>query len=101
MNALVRAYTILFCIVVGITEINEKQFAKWLSFLSSWIGKGMAELFIGVLTLSYVGGFRSNAWETAQMVSSWLLIGVGALYVIMGIFGGQAAKEKREQNPNG
>lgn len=96
MNVLVRVFTIIFCIFVMLAEIFEGFFTKTLTFLLSWVGKGIVEMFLGVLTFSYTGTYNDPNWPTVVMIASWVLIGTGLIYFVLGIFGGKEKKEKRK-----
>jgi len=93
MYALIRVYNMLFCLLSIAIQFEVKTIVKHVDFFDSWPGRGMLYIFLGVLTLGGGASFTESFVPLVQLIAGWLLIGFGALYFLMGIFGLKSKKE--------
>jgi len=86
-----RAYIIVFCILVILVELEWTKFVRESRLLSNWITRGLIYVFIGVLGLQENEGIvkeGATGYETMLEIVkavAWNMIGCGLLYFVMGI----------------
>ena len=63
----------------------------------NWVGLGLAMVYLSVLT--YAGHELADVHkERTKEASAWLLIGVGTLFILFGIFGGKSEAHYQAQH---
>jgi len=79
-ECIIRIYTIIFCLIMILVEIEFDFIQQQMRILHYWIGRGCFYSFIGVITCKYVGITLANVIGIGLTV-------IGIIYVILGIFG--------------
>lgn len=88
-----RIYVVALCIMVVFNECEWTKYTKESSILRNWVTRGLIYGFIGVLGLEENDTSTSRSdLVTGQEASdiyikavAWLMLGVGTLYLLMGI----------------
>jgi len=94
MYALIRVYNMVFSFLSVAIEFEVKMIVSHAKFLETWPGRGMFYIFLGVLTLEANPAFAIDLVSLVQLIAGWLLIALGGIYFIMGLFGLRSTKEK-------
>ena len=98
-----RAYSVIFGIAVVFCEMNWTSYTRESKLLNNWISRGFLYTFLGVLGLdesvavSLDGSNLPNPSivEMFAKISSYCMVGVGVLYVLLGLMCCRAVKERR------
>lgn len=96
-------YIILFCILIIITETNLFNLRKESKILNIWALRGLFYVFVGVLGLNGINTavmvtdeFERTIFQHLVQICSIVLIGVGTLYVAMGLLCIQVINDSME-----
>jgi hypothetical protein len=97
-------YIILFCFLVIVTETNLFGLAGQSKFLNSWALRGLFYAFIGVLGLNAINTnvimqgeqFSRDLFRDLVVAISALLMGIGLLYLVLGLLCVQVLYDKME-----
>jgi len=106
---ILRVYVVALCCL---TILNELKWTKWTkdsTLLRFWPTRGCVYIFIGVLGLeendsspNRAGGMAGTVGRAAAMqytmVVAWMMIVMGFLYTILGIFCGQIVLSKLQED---
>ena len=99
-------YIILFCLLAIATETNLFNITSDSKVLKLWIFRGLLYIFIGILGLNAIinnvivqgAEFQRMIFRDMLIVFSYLMIGAGMLYLIMGLLCFQVINDKLEHN---
>eukprot|EP00741_Cyanophora_paradoxa_P007903 tig00001224_g7646.t1 len=91
---LLRIYAIFFSVLIILVELELHFFLRWLLFITGWIGRGQFQIFVGILVTTFVR-FDFTKIDEFQRASGFALIGIGALYSVMGLLCLNRLKERR------
>lgn len=93
----VRVYILLFCLVVVAAELDWTAAMKEFNVLNSWIFRGAAYAFIGLLTLQFADD-ESGGVTAAYFIKAagWIQVGVGVVYFLLGIACVNKLKAKKQ-----
>jgi amino acid transporter len=97
-------YIILFCVLAIITETNLFGITKDSKVLKIWAFRGTFYVFIGVLCLNAIDSsilvqgseFQRVLFQNLLVALSSLLIGIGILYIVLGLLCVQFVNERQE-----
>lgn len=100
-SQLLRAYIIIFCFLFMFVEL---EWPTWISHkligVNNWMVRGLIYSFIGLVgmeessTVLATKPFSLMAISVFIGVSSWVLVGVGVLYLLLGMLCMRSLKEK-------
>lgn len=99
-------YIILFCFLAIATETNLFKITSDSKVLKLWIFRGLLYIFIGILGLNAIinnvivqgAEFQRMIFRNMLIVFSYLMIGAGMLYLIMGLLCFQVINDKLEHS---
>lgn len=95
---ILRCYGVVIAIFVAMAETEWEWIFKLWSVLESWIGRGMLQCFVAVLTEAMAKSSGESGFEsTFHAVVSWMLLGCGAFYTIAGLLCMGRVKKRRVQ----
>lgn len=96
-------YIILFCILIIVTETNLFNLRKESKILNIWALRGLFYVFVGVLGLNGINTavmvtdeFERTIFQHLVQICSMVLIGLGTLYVAMGLLCIQVINDSME-----
>ena len=93
---MMRTFTIMFAVLAVLVEFTEDFVEKIMGAICNWLGRGIFQVFIALLTLTACTPGAdpiSDTAQTLQEVGAYIFIGVGILYFTLGIFGGRQRKQ--------
>ncbi|XP_074312814.1 uncharacterized protein LOC141648209 [Silene latifolia] len=96
-DGIFRIYATAIAVVVVIVETEWTAFFKFWKVLEYWPGRGMLQIFVGVMTRAfpdYMGQRKDLA--LLQNIASYLLLSCGVVYLISGILCIGCLKRKME-----
>lgn len=101
---ILSAYLILFCILIILTELNLFNVAQESKILNLWPLRGLFYVFVGILGLNAINTavlvqgaeLERGLFQKLLVVFSSIMIGIGALYVILGLLCIQMINDKME-----
>eukprot|EP01064_Diplonema_japonicum_P007089 TRINITY_DN14814_c0_g1_i1.p1 TRINITY_DN14814_c0_g1~~TRINITY_DN14814_c0_g1_i1.p1 ORF type:complete len:276 (+),score=66.12 TRINITY_DN14814_c0_g1_i1:111-938(+) len=90
MNVLSDTFYVGFCVGVLLTELELSFFLFEFSFMYTWPGRGVAQIFIAVDFLNSkenikAQGLDSDTQNLITEIAGYALLVVGVLYVLMGV----------------
>ncbi|KAL8541802.1 hypothetical protein ACS0TY_002883 [Phlomoides rotata] len=85
-DGIFRCYAVIIAVFVVVAETEWEFIMKFSKVLEYWVGRGMLQIFVAVMTRAYPEYLkdRSNLF-LLQSISSYLLLACGAVYVVSGI----------------
>ncbi|CAM9231900.1 unnamed protein product [Chrysoparadoxa australica] len=91
---LLRGYGVLFSIFILGAELEWRIVQRYFGFLKNWVTRGVAYAFVGLVTWdASVAGTSQSAWDVCQTIVSFMMIGIGALYAVLGLMCMRTVKE--------
>ncbi|CAM9365900.1 unnamed protein product [Phaeothamnion confervicola] len=100
---LLRVYGIMFSFFVILSELEWKRFTAVFGFLENWVARGVAYAFVGLITWDQTSesssGSSSSAttyssdYDDAEDVVAFMMMGVGVVYIILGMACMRTVKE--------
>eukprot|EP01059_Diplonema_ambulator_P027726 TRINITY_DN4629_c0_g1_i2.p1 TRINITY_DN4629_c0_g1~~TRINITY_DN4629_c0_g1_i2.p1 ORF type:complete len:231 (+),score=59.72 TRINITY_DN4629_c0_g1_i2:50-694(+) len=90
MNVLSQVFYVLFCIGVLLTEMNMEFFLFEFSFMYTWPGRGIVQIFIAVDFLDSkeqinTQQLSSSTQDLITEICGYALLTVGFMYLLMGV----------------
>lgn len=97
-DGIFRCYAVLIAFFVVLAETEWNFIVKFWKVLGYWVGRGMLQIFIAVMTRAFPD-YSSDRKELVllQNISSYLLLACGVVYVISGILCIGSLKRVRQQ----
>ncbi|PQP96055.1 uncharacterized protein Pyn_09664 [Prunus yedoensis var. nudiflora] len=85
-DGIFRCYAVLVAIVVVVAETEWAFFIKFWKVLEYWVGRGMLQVFVAVMTRAFPDdtGTRKTL-VLLQNIASYMLLACGGVYIISGI----------------
>ncbi|XP_077217434.1 vacuole protein [Tasmannia lanceolata] len=85
-GGILRCYAVVLALFVAFTETEWSFIFKFWKVLEYWVGRGMLQIFVAVMTRAYpdVSGKRKDL-VLLQEISSYLLLACGLTYIISGV----------------
>ncbi|KAM7470602.1 hypothetical protein LguiA_008785 [Lonicera macranthoides] len=85
-DGIFRCYAVAFAIFVVVVETEWGYIMKYWKVLEFWVGRGMLQIFVAVMTRAY----PETASERRELITllniaGYLLLACGAVYVISGV----------------
>ncbi|KAG6543018.1 hypothetical protein Mapa_015514 [Marchantia paleacea] len=95
---ILRIYAVVFAAFVAIAETEWQWVFRHWPLLEVWVGRGMLQIFVAVMTKALAG----VSWEVRferllHNIASWMLLGCGFIYTFAGILCMRQLKTKRIQ----
>ncbi|XP_078180297.1 vacuole protein [Carex rostrata] len=91
-----RCYAVVIALFVAVAETEWSFITKFWKVLEYWVGRGMLQIFVAVMTRAYPQVERQDL-ILLQEISSYLLLGCGLIYIICGVLCIQCLKQRREK----
>ncbi|XP_075488971.1 uncharacterized protein LOC142527873 [Primulina tabacum] len=86
-DGIFRCYAVIIAIIVVIAETEWEYFLRFSKVLQYWVGRGMLQIFVAVMTRAYPEHMRNHQeLFLLQSIAAYLLLGCGVIYIIAGIF---------------
>ncbi|XP_073127673.1 uncharacterized protein [Henckelia pumila] len=86
-DGIFRCYAVIIAIFVVIAETEWERFLNFSKVLQYWVGRGMLQIFVAVMTRAYPEHLRNHQeLFLLQSIAAYLLLGCGVIYIISGIF---------------
>ena len=89
-DIIMRAYAIMFCVVIVLVEIDWRCVVRRMRILDLWFFRGLFYFFVGFITIE-----GDKTFTDPQDIIGLIQIGVGALYIIMGALCIKSIKTQR------
>eukprot|EP01012_Entosiphon_sulcatum_P021153 TRINITY_DN25944_c0_g1_i1.p2 TRINITY_DN25944_c0_g1~~TRINITY_DN25944_c0_g1_i1.p2 ORF type:complete len:166 (+),score=47.73 TRINITY_DN25944_c0_g1_i1:176-673(+) len=87
--ALVRTYTLVFCLIIIMAEFPNwgpmKYFFKYLLVFKSFLARGMLQIYVGVLTIESQITSSNKALGAVIRVSGYVLLGIGFFHCLLSV----------------
>jgi len=85
-DGIFRCYAVAIAIFVVVAETEWGFVMKYLQVLEYWVGRGMLQIFVAVMTRAYpeTAGQRREL-ILLQDIAGYLLLACGAVYIISGV----------------
>ncbi|KAL6209455.1 hypothetical protein ACLB2K_020397 [Fragaria x ananassa] len=97
-NGIFRCYAVLIAIFVAVAETEWGFVTKFWKVLEYWVGRGMLQIFVAVMTRAFPDYTGANEeLILLQNIASYMLLACGVLYVISGILCIGFLKRSRQQ----
>jgi hypothetical protein len=104
-----RIYVVALCVLIIFNELEWTKWTKDSTLLRFWPTRGCVYIFVGVLGLEEndaspvrAGGIAGAVGRRAAtqyiLVVAWMMIVMGALYTILGLFCGQIVLNKMRED---
>ncbi|XP_059647990.1 uncharacterized protein LOC132294228 [Cornus florida] len=85
-DGIFRCYAVVIAILVVVAETEWGFIMKFWKVLEYWVGRGMLQIFVAVMTKAYPENYEDqNALILLQSIASYILLGCGVVYVFAGI----------------
>eukprot|EP00249_Psilotum_nudum_P006061 c19431_g1_i1 orf=156-740(+) len=85
-DGILRCYAVVIALFVAVAETEWERVHKFWTILQYWVGRGMLQIFVAVMTKSLSNGLSSRRAEVIlHQVASYLLLVCGIVYVIAGL----------------
>ncbi|XP_051146864.1 uncharacterized protein LOC127262284 isoform X1 [Andrographis paniculata] len=86
-DGIFRCYAVILAIFVVVAETEWEFVMKFWKVLEYWVGRGMLQIFVAVMTRAYPEYLRDGSQDLflLQSIGSYLLIACGVVYVISGV----------------
>ncbi|CAM9314044.1 unnamed protein product [Scytosiphon promiscuus] len=92
-GVLLRVYGILFSIFIIFAELEWAKFTKFFGFLKYWPARGLFYIFVGLITWDQTDSTSSSSYGTYEDIVSFLMMGVGGIYFLLGLACMRTVKE--------
>jgi hypothetical protein len=89
-DIIMRSYAVLFCIVIVFVEIDWRCMMRRFRILDLWFFRGLFYFLVGFMTVQ-----GDKTFTQPQDIVGLVQIGVGALYVLMGVLCIKSIKTQR------
>ncbi|XP_050369303.1 uncharacterized protein LOC126787463 [Argentina anserina] len=97
-NGIFRCYAVFIAIFVVVAETEWGFITKFWKVLEYWVGRGMLQIFVAVMTRAFPDTTGSSEEIILlQNIASYMLLACGVLYVISGILCIGFLKRSRQQ----
>ncbi|XP_062021667.1 uncharacterized protein LOC133738219 [Rosa rugosa] len=97
-DGIFRCYAVIIAIFVVVAETEWAFVIKFWKVLEYWVGRGMLQIFVAVMTRAFPDYTGANdALVLLQNIASYMLLACGVLYVISGILCIGFLKRARQQ----
>ncbi|KAL2620886.1 hypothetical protein R1flu_001091 [Riccia fluitans] len=95
---ILRLYAVVFAAFVAIAETEWQWVFRHWPFLEYWVGRGMLQIFVAIMTKALAG----VSWEVRierliHNIASWMLLGCGFIYTFAGVLCMRQLKQRRIQ----
>eukprot|EP00612_Vaucheria_litorea_P002819 CAMPEP_0171459514 /NCGR_PEP_ID=MMETSP0945-20130129/4769_1 /TAXON_ID=109269 /ORGANISM="Vaucheria litorea, Strain CCMP2940" /LENGTH=189 /DNA_ID=CAMNT_0011985551 /DNA_START=52 /DNA_END=621 /DNA_ORIENTATION=- len=91
-SIILRVYAISFAVMIILTEIDWRGFMRYFIFLDNWVSRGISYCFVGLITWDQDATYSTVEGAINQTVS-FILIGCGVFYAVLGIACMKTVKE--------
>jgi len=91
-----RSYNVVWGLIIFAAEFETPTLFALFKALESWVWRGIWQIFVGFLTLGTCG-YTTKKFDKASLYAGWIMAAVGALFVVLGIFGMKDVKENRQR----
>ncbi|EFJ18687.1 hypothetical protein SELMODRAFT_165673 [Selaginella moellendorffii] len=100
-EGILRCYAVIIALFVAVAETELEHILKFWRVLEYWVGRGMLQIFVGVMTKALSNEHRDKAYQVVLAeVASGLLLACGAIYVIAGLLCVGKLKRSRVDKSN-
>ncbi|PRQ24307.1 putative golgi apparatus membrane protein TVP15 [Rosa chinensis] len=97
-DGIFRCYAVIIAFFVVVAETEWAFVLKFWKVLEYWVGRGMLQIFVAVMTRAFPDYTGANdALVLLQNIASYMLLACGVLYVISGILCIGFLKRARQQ----
>ncbi|KAH9622054.1 hypothetical protein KSS87_004389 [Heliosperma pusillum] len=96
-DGIFRIYAVAIAVFVVVAETEWSAFLKFCKVLDYWVGRGMLQIFVAVMTRAfpdYYGERKDLA--LLQSIASYMLLSCGVVYILSGILCIGCLKRKLE-----
>ncbi len=83
-DIIMRAYSMSFCCIIVLCEIDWRFFMRYLRLLDLWIFRGLFYMYAGLQTIDKINGFDADSLSTIGNATGITIIISGVIYMIMG-----------------
>ncbi|XP_024515792.1 uncharacterized protein LOC9661390 isoform X3 [Selaginella moellendorffii] len=85
-EGILRCYAVVIALFVAVAETEWEFFLKFWRVLEYWVGRGMLQIFVAVMTKALSDEHKDRAYQVVfSEVASGMLLGCGAVYVVAGL----------------
>ncbi|KAL6517604.1 hypothetical protein OROMI_033305 [Orobanche minor] len=97
-DGIFRCYAVVVAVFVVVAETEWEVVIKFWKVLEYWVGRGMLQIFVAVMTRAYPEYLRNHQeLFLLQSIASYLLLACGVVYVISGVLCIGAVKRARQK----
>ncbi|KAH9314830.1 hypothetical protein KI387_023457, partial [Taxus chinensis] len=85
-DGILRCYAVVIALFVVVAETEWERILKFWLVLEYWVGRGMLQIFVSVMTKALSNAKKeSHVLTLFQEIASYLLLACGVVYVIAGL----------------
>lgn len=85
-DGILRCYAVLIALFVVVAETEWERIQKFWIILEYWVGRGMLQIFVAVMTRALSEGTASKTYIILlREIASYMLLACGVIYVIAGL----------------
>lgn len=85
-DGILRCYAVLIALFVVVAETEWERIQKFWIILEYWVGRGMLQIFVAVMTRALSEGTASKKYIILlREIASYMLLACGVIYVIAGL----------------
>ncbi len=88
----IRVFAVVLSVLVIMAELEIKAFMKYFAFMHSWVARGLAYAFIGVISYNAEVKFEPG-YGAFNAVCAGMMVVVGILYFLLGLACMKTVKE--------
>ncbi|EFJ18529.1 hypothetical protein SELMODRAFT_178191 [Selaginella moellendorffii] len=101
-EGILRCYAVVIALFVAVAETEWEFFLKFWRVLEYWVGRGMLQIFVAVMTQALSDEHKDRAYQVVfSEVASGMLLGCGAVYVVAGLLCIRKFKRSRIEKSKG
>jgi len=85
-DGILRCYAVLIALFVVVAETEWERIQKFWIILEYWVGRGMLQIFVAVMTRALSEGTATKKYIILlREIASYMLLACGVIYVIAGL----------------
>merc|ERR1711915_1055716 len=85
-DGILRCYAVLIALFVVVAETEWERIQKFWRILEYWVGRGMLQIFVTVMTRALSEGTATKKYIVLlREIASYMLLACGVIYVIAGL----------------
>lgn len=84
-NGIFRCYAVALALFVAVAETEWSFIIKFSKVLEYWLGRGMLQIFVAVMTRAFLDDSDQEDLVLLQNIASYMLLACGVVYCLSGV----------------